>query len=88
MQPYLLSNKLFVKEAKMLFKIRTRMIEVKRNYKNKYLNKNKSEYESLLCGICKTHEDNTENIFLCPELGNIEENRFDDLFVQTSDIVV
>ena len=85
MQAYLLSDKITVKEAKMLFKIRTRMLDVKRNYKNKYLSKNRSDYESLLCEICKGHEDNTENIFLCPELSNTGENKFDDLFSRNID---
>ena len=60
-------------------------ISVIYDYKNKYLNKNRSEYESLLCEICKGHEDNTENIFLCPELSYTGENKFEDLFSRDID---
>ena len=85
MQTYLSSDKLTVKEAKMLFKIRTRMIDVKSNYKKKYISKTRSEYESLLCSISKSHEDNSENVFQCPELGNTSDIQFDDLFSRNID---
>ena len=63
MQTYLWSDKLSLKEAKLLFKIRTRMLDVKTNFKNKYIRKNTPEYDNLLCEICKTHIDNTKKTF-------------------------
>ena len=51
-----------MKESKLLFKIRTRMLDIKHNYKKKYSSKNGSENDSFLCNICKSHEDNAENV--------------------------
>ena len=69
------------------------MIDVKQNYKNKYVNKlNEPEVnaEALLCPLCRNHVDNTENIFECSALKinnqNDKNNQFDDLF--SKDMVV
>ena len=71
----------------LLFKVRTEMIEVKQNYKNKYIKKsNKSEVneKALLCPLCQDHVDNVENVFQCSELNIDNENDqsklFDNLF--------
>ena len=54
MQKYLQTDEITTKEAKLLFKVRTEMIEVKQNYKNKYIKKsNESEVneKALLCPL-------------------------------------
>ena len=86
-QNYLKSDKISVKEAKLLFKIRTNMLEVRINYKGNYL-KNKqdqvstapSDFEHLQCPLCNKHLDNEENIFKCEELKNDSEAEFMNLF--------
>ena len=86
-QNYLLSDKITVNEAKLLFKIRTNMLEVRMNYKGNYL-KNKqdqgstapSEFELLQCPLCNKHLDNEENIFKCDELKNDSDSEFINLF--------
>ena len=91
MQNYLISDKITVKEAKTLFKIRTNMLEVRNNYKtkNKYSsqndndddkdNGNKDYDDDILCPLCKKHLDSEENILKCEELGT-NTIKFDDLF--------
>ena len=53
MQKYLKANKndIKVEEAQILFKLRSRMADVKVNFRNKY--------EVLECDICKDEEENT-----------------------------
>ena len=47
-------------EAKLLFQLRSRMVEVKINFRNKYVN--------LQCPICETENDTQEHVFQCKEL--------------------
>ena len=62
-------NNLHFEEARAIFMILTRMIDVKANFKNKYSN--------LECDICNV-EDNTQHIFSCKKYedlnGNIKGN--------------
>ena len=60
MQSYLKEN---IAKSQQLFRFRTRMIDVRNNFKSKYESKN----ETIKCGICNTH-DETQNLFECPSL--------------------
>ena len=83
MQTYLKTDKITTKEAKLLFKIRTDMIEVKKNYKNKYINKNNEpevNERALLCPLCQLHIDSAEKIFICSVLNDQTDNDKNDLF--------
>jgi len=83
-QNYLTSDKFTTQEAKLLFKIRTNMLDFKVNFKNKYGKTMVNDEEDILCPLCGNHVDNEENMFLCSELGNILNCEFNDIF--SSDI--
>ena len=63
------------------------MLDIKYKYKKKYSSKNGSENDSFLCNICKSHEDNAENILQCTPLGNTSDIQFNDLFSNNIDKV-
>ena len=63
MQNYLKSNDIRIKleEAQEIFKMRSRMSEVKTNFKGKY--------ENFQCNLCSTKEDETEqHVIECTEI--------------------
>ena len=60
MQDYLSPNTLSNLEAKFIFLLRTRMLEVKANFKNKHAD--------LLCVACNGCEETQEHIMSCNEL--------------------
>ena len=49
-----------VDEAKFLFLLRSRMVEVKTNFRNKY--------SDILCPVCKLSDDTQQHLFECSEL--------------------
>ena len=65
MQKYLKSNpvKITQEEAKEIFKLRSKVTEVKENFKGKY--------ENIECELCK-EEENQEHIMTCKELNKNE----------------
>ena len=85
-QNYLISDKLTTHEAKLLFKIRTNMLDFRVNFKSKY-GKGQITDEYLLCPICKNHVDNEENIFICSELRNVSNAKFNDIFSNDMNLV-
>ena len=60
-QEYLLPNSLDTKMMKLLFSLRSRMIPVRGNFKNKYKN-------DLICRICKSEPELQQHILSCKEL--------------------
>ena len=60
-------NKLNFKEAKMIFLLKTNMIETKRNFKGKYPN-------NLKCEICEKKEETTQHLFECEGYTEIRRN--------------
>ena len=53
------------KQARILFKLRTRMISVRNNFKNKY--------EDLMCPRCKKEIDDEKHLFTkCEKLADIQ----------------
>ena len=70
---YLLTNKITVSQAMLLFKIRSRMLEVKMNFKEKYLNNDKL----LLCKLCENDDlDEQSHVTLCPAVKNNQNLQF------------
>ena len=77
MQKYLKPNnmKITKEEAQEIFKLRSRMSDVKSNYKGKY--------ESLKCEMCDENEDETQkHILICKRLNisNEEIPNYEDIF--------
>ena len=58
---HLLGNSLSAKECKFHFALRTRMVEVKNNYNEKYLD--------MSCPCCHHEEDTQAHMLTCPMLG-------------------
>ena len=81
-QKYLLSNKLTSSEAKFLFKIRSRMLDVRANFSGMYKN-------NLTCQVCFSHTDNQESILSCSALQNSNKLlKYNDLFSENLDVVL
>ena len=79
LQTYLESENLTYKQKQLLFSLRTRSIDVKRNYKNKYRNSN------LFCTLCDDKLVESESHLLeCTStyemLGNIGDAKYEDIF--------
>ena len=52
----------------LLFKFRTRMFNVRNNFRNKYRN------SDTLCPLCKLEEDSQEHLFQCTKLSHDDHN--------------
>ena len=65
MQDYLSPNNLSNDDSKLIFLLRSRMLDVKCNYKGKYIHSN------TLCPVCKKEEDTQAHILECADL-NVE----------------
>ena len=87
LQTYLKSDKISATEAKLLFKIRTNMLDVKNNYRQKYSKNDKVSDEILLCQLSENHVDSEENIFQCTVLENDTDVKFENLFSENIDKV-
>ena len=59
-QPYLKPNQMSADEAKFIFLLRTRMLDVKINYRNKHADLN--------CPICESAEDDQAHLLACSKL--------------------
>ena len=64
MQEYLKANDHNVQESKFLFALRSRMVDVRANYREKYF--------VTICPCCHLEEDSQEHLLICYKL---EENR-------------
>ena len=77
MKEYLSSEKLNLDEKRLLFQLRTRMVEVRTNYKNKY-------GDNLNCTLCQSQsEESQEHLLVCPGLAEIPVNpsvKYQDIF--------
>ena len=65
METYLEGNKLLTVECKFLFHVRSRMLELKANFKN--------SHEDTICPCCQEEEDTQEHLLSCENIheGNI-----------------
>ena len=61
-------EKLKTKEALTMLKTRLNMLEVKCNYKSKYVD--------LTCELCSEEEDRTEHLFRCKKLKSLNKKEF------------
>ena len=59
-QEYLLPNKLGLSMSRFVFLLRSRMLDVRCNYKNKYID--------ILCPLCKSDQDTQQHILVCSVL--------------------
>ena len=76
LKDYLASPRLSTKEKQLLFKLRTRMIDVKANYPNMY----KGE---LSCALCDSNSiENQQHVLICPSLKcySSEQIQYTDIF--------
>ena len=62
--PYLENQSISQREAKLLFKLRTRMYQVKCNFKGLYLN-------NLSCDLCKSAICNQRHLLTCSVLKSL-----------------
>ena len=63
MQDYLSPNEIGIHEAKFIFHLRTRMIDVRTNFSGSYVD--------LRCPLCKREEDTQKHLLECSKL-NVE----------------
>ena len=64
---YLISNIFTVSQSKLLFKIRSRMLDVKSNFKNKY----NDDINLLRCDLCKSGDlDTQSHVISCKSIDN------------------
>ena len=60
-QSYLKSDSgLNIDMKQLLVNFRTRMYQVRQNYKK--------QYEDTLCQLCKTEREDQQHLFMCPEI--------------------
>ena len=73
-QPYLLNEKFKSRDALFLFKIRTEMLDVRKNFKNKFMN-------NMACPVCHSHTDTQQEILKCSALNSVPNQiKYADLF--------
>ena len=71
--------------SNLLFKFRTRMYNVRNNFRNNYKNQN------MLCPICADSEDSQEHLFECkPVWDNLQRSdcKYEDIFSNDCDILL
>jgi hypothetical protein len=66
MQDFLSPNSSSIDECKYIFLLRSRMLDVKCNYRGRYIHSN------TLCPVCKKEEDTQAHILVCAQL-NVED---------------
>jgi hypothetical protein len=59
-QPYFIDGSLNSGDVKLLFSLRTRMVNVRCNYKN--------SYDIHCCPLCESDEDTQEHLLVCPTI--------------------
>ena len=82
---YLISGQLSPQEAKLMFKLRSRMLNVKGNFKNKYLNNDtflqcqkclsgilESQEHIIDCDIFETKPDINYNDIFCDDMQKVK----------------
>ena len=60
LQEYLLGNTLDTREKKLLFQLRTRMVDTKLNFKN--------SHADISCPLCFQEDDDQEHVLVCSAL--------------------
>ena len=67
MQDYLSPNCLTNEESKFIFLLRSRMLDVKCNFRGRY------QHSNTLCPVCMTAEDSQAHILACRELDDVNQ---------------
>ena len=92
MSEYLYNSQLNLTESRLLFKIRSRMINFRSNFKMKYSTApGVVSTPSLLCPLCQQHEDRQDLLTTCSALVDVEISssyRYEDMFGQDQDKLV
>ena len=78
LQKYLLPNSLNNQQKKLLFLLRSKMVDVRDNFRERYKN-------DKICKICNTEVENQEHVLLCTEITQHANVLIDDQ-VEVSDI--
>ena len=64
---YLLSNMFSVQQSRLLFKLRTRILDVKANFKNKFQN----DFDQLQCNLCDSDKiEDQKHVIECTKIKN------------------
>ena len=77
---YLYNEKITPDLAQLLFKFRTRMFNVKNNFRNNY------KLSNIQCPLCNTNDDTQEHLFECESIKQKEafivdsQSRYEDIF--------
>ena len=58
MQVYLRNESLKIEDKKLLFRLRNRLVDVKTNFRNKYIN-------DMQCRLCKVSEESQIHLTQC-----------------------
>ena len=84
--PYMNDGRFTPDLVNLLFKFRTRMYNVKNNFRNNYKQTN------ILCPLCKVHEDSQPHLFECTvilqQLQNKIVTKYDDIFSSDTDTLL
>ena len=93
MSGYLKNPKITLFESKMIFKIRSRSLLFKSNYKTRYEHEEDCTTNTrLLCPICECHEDTQEEMMTCSALTLVNIDSFNysymDIFGQDQDRLI
>ena len=77
MQPYLKSKSFYQDEARLLFRLRSNMYNVKRNFSSIYEN-------NMKCRLCQTEIEDQQHLIFCENLKTendpIDHGRYSDIF--------
>ena len=84
LQKYLKSNSINTSQAKLLFKIRSRMLHVKLNYKNMY----KDKPTGFNCAICGNEPESQLHAVTCQKLPKRFKHPYKSLFSEKESIFV
>ena len=86
---YLKANeKMTLSQCKLLFKLRSRMLNVKNNFKNNYITKSVKVPEAIYCSFCLSNSvKDQEHIIDCEAFEQPYKIKYTDLFSQDLKIV-
>ena len=78
MQSYLKNKKMHIEEIKFLFKLRSRMLSVKSNFKNHDHDQDMDMCILCLCPLCQRFQDDQAHILNCEKLNDVENDNTKD----------
>ena len=88
MRNYFSSNIITTKQCKLLFKIRTDMLDVKVNFKNKFISNNLKLPEAIYCSYCSTNTiEDQQHVIECSAFTQPHKINYVDLFSSSTKTV-